>query len=114
MYCSPVARRVLSLLLTLSFGFFTAEVALADSCDGDATTSAIRAPAGTDSGPAPARQGTHNVPHVCHCAHAHGTVKADPPQLAGSDRSTRQTLTFATQEPAAVDLDVHLRPPIAA
>lgn len=97
----------------ISFGFFTAEVAMADSCDGDATTSVVQAPSGTDGAPAPGNPGTHNVPHVCHCAHAHGTLNSDVTRLSPApfaDHSVRQLVVLP---PAAVDLDSHLRPPIA-
>lgn len=97
----------------LSFGFFTAEVALADSCDGDATSSAVQVPVGTDGGPAPASPGTHNVPHVCHCAHSHGTLTSDVPRLSPLPLVTRSARQFVVLPPAVVDLDTQLRPPIA-
>lgn len=115
-----MARRLLSLLLLVCFGYFNAEAAIADGCDGDGVgvvtmpgdvhvTAAQSAPVPSDQSPRPA----HNVVHVCHCAHAHGTLTTTMPSRAGVPLLHHEVTETALLQPFGTDRDVHLRPPIA-
>ena len=117
-----MTRRCISLFVLLCFGFFSAETFVADVHDGDATAAEIaKATAGANiaSMPIPAqtdgptRGDSQHSTHVCHCVHAHGGLNAAGLALSelpqGHDLAPALDMTV----PAKVDLDVHLRPPIA-
>lgn len=108
-------RRAIAFLMLLSFGFFSLEIAVADVHDGDASAAEIAKVTGSPSGElpqdAPADAG-HEV-HVCHCVHAHGTLTPAAPHLAVTPRDVSTAVGIDDLAPATVDLDVHLRPPIA-
>lgn len=117
-----MTRRCISLLVLLCFGFFSAETFVADVHDGDATAAEIaKATAGANiaSMPAPAetdgptKGDSQHSTHVCHCVHAHGGLNAVPMTLSELSPSHDKAPALDMTPPAKVDLDVHLRPPIA-
>jgi hypothetical protein len=104
-------------MLMLSFSYFTVEVVVADVHDGDAPASEIAKLAGDASGTptvpdAPLDGPTHDI-HVCHCAHPHGGLTARPLILSPARSIPVVNPTLDVLAPGAVDLDHHLRPPIA-
>lgn len=112
-----VIRRAIAFIVVLSFSYFTFEVAVADVHDGDASASEVAELAGNAPGApilpsAPVDGATHDV-HVCHCAHPHGGLTAGALILAHADAPTIAKLSLEVIAPDAVDLDHHLRPPIA-
>jgi hypothetical protein len=122
-YSSVVTRRCVSLFVLLCFGFFSIETVVADVHDGDATAAEVaKATAGanvanaapaSDQDGAPANGTTSHTTHVCHCIHAHGGLNAVAMALSAPPQSHDVALGFDVIAPAKVDLDVHLRPPIA-
>ena len=114
MYRSQTMRRTIAFLTLFSFGLFSLEIAVADVHDGDASAAEMAKVTGSTSnlpqdGPADAG---HEV-HVCHCVHAHGTLDPVTPGLAVMLRDASAAVGADYLAPANVDLDVHLRPPIA-
>lgn len=113
-YRSQTMRRAIAFLTLFSFGCFSLEIAVADVHDGDASAAEMAKVTGSTSnlpqdGPADAG---HEI-HVCHCVHAHGTLDPVTPGLAVMLRDASSAVGADYLAPAAVDLDVHLRPPIA-
>lgn len=112
-----VVRRLFCVLLMLCFGSFSAEVAIADVHDGDAPgLAAAGDAAGGQVPPAPdaGDEGrNHDVVHVCHCVHAHGSLDPVDSALPVALPESSITMVFAVLGPASADLDPHLRPPIA-
>ncbi|MEO8333473.1 MAG: hypothetical protein ABI664_00775 [bacterium] len=136
-------RRLVGLVLALSFGMFSAEALIADVCDGDAPATEIAriaADAGahaaygsaesqsatraTAVAPAPdANRGDGSGPalpdgpthsgHVCHCGHAHVSMTAL--SEAPQRGSTARTSIEVAQyhRPPSVARTSALRPPIA-
>jgi hypothetical protein len=114
-YRSQTMRRAIAFLTLFSFGFFSLEIAVADVHDGDASVAEIAQVTGAPSGELPQHgppDSGHEV-HVCHCVHAHGTLTPATPRLAVLLRDASAALGTDYLAPATVDLDVHLRPPIA-
>ena len=120
-----VLKRITGFVLALCFGLFTLEVAIADVHDGDASAAEVaKAPVGggatstdavpnRDSGPgAPTEPAGHET-HVCHCVHAHGGWTPVASELPAPRSSVYTPVMLAVLAPTQVDLDVHLRPPIA-
>ena len=115
MYRSHSMRRLIAFLTLFSFGFFSLEIAVADVHDGDASAAEIAKVTGSSPGELPQNgpaNGAHDV-HVCHCVHAHGTLTPATPRLAVTLRDASAAIGTEYLAPATVDLDVHLRPPIA-
>lgn len=115
-------RRCVSLIVLFCFGLFSLETVIADVHDGDASPSELaNATAGATAGlvPTPAQtDGPVKAPnphsgHVCHCAHAHGGLSASAPGLSAPPLRHDVAPVLRVIRPAKVDLDVHLRPPIA-
>ena len=115
-----MARRTVSLLLLICFGYFNAEAAIADVCDGDGVgavtmpgdihvAAAQSAPGHSEDAPRP----VHDVAHVCHCAHAHGTITAELTTRVAEVALREQVTETALLQPLGTDRDVRLRPPIA-
>jgi hypothetical protein len=115
-----VPRRLLSLLLLVFFGYFNAEAAIADVCDGDAV-GMVPVPGDIHAsapGSAPERSNdsgrpVHDVTHVCHCAHAHGPVTTEVTVSVADVAFHHRVGETALLQPLGTDRDVHLRPPIA-
>jgi len=112
-----VIRRRIAFLLILSFSYFTFEVSVADVHDGDASASEVAKLAGSAPGapvlPDALPDGPSHDIHVCHCAHPHGGLTAGSLVLSQSVPSVIVKVSFDAISPNAVDLDLHLRPPIA-
>lgn len=111
-------RRLFSLLLLVFFGYFNAEAAIADVCDGDGEVpyagdvhaSVVQsAPASSDESERP----VHDVAHVCHCAHAHGQLSTDVTVEAAEAAFHQGVREALLLQPLRTDRDLHLRPPIA-
>lgn len=108
-------RRTLATLLMFCFGLFSMELAVADVHDGDASAAEIAALTGADLQDVPAdgsSEPTHDT-HACHCVHGHGTVQVVTSRhefVGGAETKAPHVVLLG---PAAVDLDVHVRPPIA-
>ena len=106
-----------------SFCCFALETAMADVHDGDASADEIAKLAGgapslsttPDQGgapDAPARSGPEHL-HACHCSHAHGTLTTTSAERADEESHSELPLGSTATLPAAVDLEVQVRPPIA-
>lgn len=120
-------RRLVSLVLALCFGLFSAEALVADVHDGDAThTELVSAAQATGhaahvdgdggSGPherAPGESG-HSL-HVCHCAHAHGSSWTRVSLIAppATVQLAQQLPTTGARAPSSDAPEPRLRPPIA-
>ena len=113
-------RRLFSLLLLVCFGYFNAEAAIADVCDGDGVgtvsmagdvhaSTAGAAPSPSDDSERPA----HDVTHVCHCAHAHGPLTNEVTVRVAEAAFHQRVSENSLLKPLGTDRDVHLRPPIA-
>lgn len=114
---SFVIRRIFAFIIIVSFSYITVEVAIADVHDGDAPASEVAKLAGNAPGAplvpdGPADGPTHDM-HVCHCAHPHGGLTASALVLAHFDGRAITRLSLDALAPETVDLDNHLRPPIA-
>lgn len=108
-------RRLIALLLMMGFGFFTAELLIADACDGDASRARIGIVADADQAPAPdapSKAPGHSV-HVCHCVHAHGGLPARIDRVPPAAEPVSAVVAFVALKPPTPALEHSLRPPIA-
>jgi hypothetical protein len=108
-------RRLIALLVMIGFGSFTAELLIADSCDGDAGGARVGVVSGADQlpgsdGPSPAP--AHSV-HVCHCVHAHGGLPARIDRVPPAAEQISSVVIFVALKPPTPALELSLRPPIA-
>lgn len=97
----------------LWFGSFTAELLIADACDGDAASAAVaesnETDDRTDSDESSSIPG-HSM-HVCHCVHGHGvilTAAAGTPVI----EIAATVVGFDSSVPRIPLIDRDLRPPI--
>ena len=119
-------KRITALVLALFFGLFSLEVAVADVHDGDASAAEVaKAPIGgglasaatgkapsSDSNPTAPQPSGHNA-HACHCIHLHGGWAPGPDPFPSPPAVTQAVLAHGLLEASQVNVDVHLRPPIA-
>ena len=111
----PLARRLIAQLLLIFFGFFTAETVIADSCDGDASASALSI--SDSSAPDRSSESGGSVPahavHVCHCAHAHAGSLRAADSSDDSSVSPQQVDGESVPTPMSTTPEPRLRPPVA-
>jgi hypothetical protein len=115
---NPLVRRTTALALMMCFGFFTAEILIADVHDGDVGAnhpiSIETTTSHADAGGLPQfpTEGAHSM-HVCHCIHAHGGLAA----LASVSSPTLEGATVppvrGDRVPASLARAPQLRPPIS-
>jgi hypothetical protein len=97
----------------LWFGSFTAELLIADACDGDAASAEFAETNETNdhSNPEGSSQEPGHSMHVCHCVHAHGgfvTAPAGVPVI----ELVATVVGFDSSAPRVPLIDRDLRPPI--
>ena len=108
-------RQLIALLVMMGFGFFNAEILIADACDGDATRSSIGVVVDADqpSGPDVPSQAPGHSMHVCHCVHAHGGLPARIDRVPPAVEQVSSVVALVMLKPPAPALELTLRPPIA-
>jgi hypothetical protein len=108
-------RQLIAVLVMMGFGFFNAEILIADACDGDATSASIGVVVDADQPPGPdvPSQAPGHSMHVCHCVHAHGGLPARIDRVPSAAEQVSSVVTLVALTPPAPALELRLRPPIA-
>ena len=104
-----LSRVLVAPILAFSFLVSVAETLVADVCDRDSSTVAVRA-ADTDSGTDGSREPDGHLVHICHCVHLHGSVPAATQR--GPVGIARVIVEVGRQRaPSSIDRAPPVRPP---